>query len=75
MGFKWAGFEVTGVDIAPQPKYPFEFHLSDALEYTEKYGCEYDAIHASPPCQDYTKATKQWKKETMKLRFEFGRTR
>ena len=58
-----AGFDVTGVDIRPQPKNPHRFVLADALEYLAEHGHEYDAIHASPPCQAYTKAGKQWRKE------------
>lgn len=63
MGYHKAGFEVTGVDINPQPKNPHTFVLADALEYLDAHGHEYDAIHASPPCQAYTKAGKQWRKE------------
>lgn len=54
-GYARAGFEVVGVDIAPQPNYPFEFHQGDALEYLAIHGHEFDAIHASPPCQVYSK--------------------
>jgi DNA (cytosine-5)-methyltransferase 1 len=54
MGYHRAGFEVVGVDIAPQPRYPFEFHQGDALEYLAAHGHEFDAIHASPPCQLYS---------------------
>jgi len=54
MGYHLAGFEVTGVDNRPQPRYPFGFIQGDALEYVAEYGHQYDAIHASPPCLDHT---------------------
>jgi len=54
MGYHKAGYEVVGVDINPQPHYPFEFHQADALDYLEAHGREFDVIHASPPCQLYT---------------------
>ena len=57
MGFHLAGFEVVGVDIAPQKRYPFEFVLSDAIEYLKAHGKEFDFIHASPPCQGYSHLT------------------
>lgn len=53
MGYHWAGFEVEGVDIEPQPHYPFKFYLADALEFPLE---GYDAFHASPPCQGYMNA-------------------
>ena len=58
MGYHRAGFDVTGVDLFPQPRYPFEFIQADAVEYLREHGHEYDAIHASPPCQAFTNAQK-----------------
>lgn len=52
MGYHLAGFDVIGVDINPQPNYPFEFHQGDALEWLTERRLEwFAAIHASPPCQ------------------------
>lgn len=58
MGYHRAGFDVYGVDIAPQKRYPFAFERGDALEFLARYGREFDVIHASPPCQRYSKSTK-----------------
>lgn len=56
-GYQMAGFHVTGVDIKRQPRYIGDaFIEGDALEYAAAHGHEYDAIHASPPCQAYTRA-------------------
>lgn len=60
MGYHRAGFEIVGVDIAPQPHYPFVFVQADALEFAEAHGHEFDVIHASPPCQRYSVCTPKW---------------
>ncbi|WP_114937558.1 DNA cytosine methyltransferase [Mucilaginibacter endophyticus] len=60
-GFELAGFDVTGVDLFPQPKHPGEFIQADAIEYVLAHGHEYDYIHASPPCQDASMASMQFR--------------
>lgn len=57
MGYHRAGFEVVGVDIKPQPHYPFPFVQMDALEYGEAFGRTFDAVHASPTCERYSQLT------------------
>jgi DNA (cytosine-5)-methyltransferase 1 len=59
-GYQMAGFHVTGIDIKPQSRYAGDvFIQGDALEYVRAHGREFDAIHASPPCQRYSRGSKQ----------------
>jgi DNA (cytosine-5)-methyltransferase 1 len=58
MGYHRAGFDVVGVDINPQPDYPFVFRLAEAVNYLrlrrDRIRGTYAVIHASPPCQSFT---------------------
>jgi len=56
-GYQRAGFYVVGVDLDPKfgKRYAGdEFHAGDAIEYLKEHGHEFDAVHASPPCQRYS---------------------
>lgn len=72
MGYHRAGFEVVGVDHVAQPRYPFEFVQADVFEFVEEliefvdgsgWPTEFDAIHASPPCQAFSDLQKQNKRK------------
>src|SRR5208337_2039100 len=57
-GYQLAGFCVLGIDNRPQKNYAgCWFHQADALEYVREHGREFDAIHASPPCQKFSVAS------------------
>lgn len=65
-GYADAGFEVIGVDINPQPHYPYTFYQADAMDVLAQLASDgiwqghcvddFDAIHASPPCQEYSQS-------------------
>lgn len=77
-GYIRAGWDVTGIDNAPRHAryYPGRAYTADALEYVATYGHEYDAVHASPPCQFYTRGnakeraggTSKWPRSIPELR-------
>lgn len=76
MGYHQAGFDVIGVDIEPQPRYPFTFHLADALAFVQVHKSwirdNVTAVAASPPCQAYSRAWKIQQREHPDL---IGKTR
>lgn len=63
VGYHRAGFAVVGIDVEPQPDYPFEFHQMDAIRALRhvvehrRGWAGFDAVHASPPCQAFSLAS------------------
>ena len=57
MGYHRAGVDVEGVDLEPQPNYPFKFHQADALTFPLD---GYDAFAASPPCYENSWSARRW---------------
>ncbi|MFG3050928.1 SAM-dependent methyltransferase [Kitasatospora sp. NPDC048239] len=58
MGYWLAGYDVLSVDIADQPRNPFAFIQADAVQFIADHGHLFDLLHASPPCQRYTRCQK-----------------
>jgi DNA (cytosine-5)-methyltransferase 1 len=71
VGYHRAGFDVIGIDLNPQPNYPFEFLQMDALtalceivsDPRTKWG-RFAGIHTSPPCQASSNLTRGTNRET-----------
>lgn len=66
VGYHRAGFDIVGCDNQPQPHYPFEYHHADVFEFLSGWGLDYvrddfDAVHASPPCQAYSRGNNMWR--------------
>jgi DNA (cytosine-5)-methyltransferase 1 len=59
VGYARAGFDITGVDNQLQPRYPFRFWRTDAIDFLLARGHEFDVIHASPPCQRFSDLAKR----------------
>jgi DNA (cytosine-5)-methyltransferase 1 len=67
-GYANAGFNIVGIDMEPQPKYPYPFLQMDALLALDSllkgsylpfgeawHGLnDFTALHASPPCQRFS---------------------
>ncbi len=69
VGYHRAGFDVVGVDLHPQSNYPYEFVQADAIAFgwallnedgPRMFSKEFDAIHASPPCQAHSTLSRMW---------------
>lgn len=66
MGYAAAGFEVMGVDIAEQKRYPYEYLPGVDVLKVEDLNEEFpqaDIFHASPPCQIHSISTKRYRNQ------------
>lgn len=65
-GYHQAGFNLCGIDINRQPNYPYKFIQADVMEFcaNPKFPWhKFSAVHASPPCQSYTRKSANWGRE------------
>lgn len=60
-GYMNAGHEVVGVDINEwcSTRYPGRFYTADALDFINTNADKFDLIHASPPCQAHSVASRR----------------
>jgi DNA (cytosine-5)-methyltransferase 1 len=66
MGYHRAGYRVIGVDLSPQPHYPFEFMQADMMHVLADLAAGRPipgkpmpvAIHVSAPCQGYSQMSR-----------------
>ncbi|MFD9692004.1 SAM-dependent methyltransferase [Kitasatospora sp. NPDC059088] len=63
MGYYLAGYNVLGIDLTDQPRYPFAFVQAEAVAFIAEYGHLFDLAHGSPPCQRYTRCQKIRRRE------------
>ncbi|HZN71414.1 MAG TPA: DNA cytosine methyltransferase [Micromonosporaceae bacterium] len=58
VGYHRAGYDVWGVDLYPHKDYPYRLTVADALDVLTDapFLALFDVIHASPPCQEHTRA-------------------
>jgi len=66
-GYSQAGFDVIAIDIEDHPNNPHHFYQMDWREGLEKFVHLVDAIHASPPCQGYSRTKSLHSNEYDKL--------
>jgi len=53
----WPGCTIVGVDIKPQPHFPFEFIQDDWKNFLQRFGRDFNFIWAGPVCKRYTRMT------------------
>ncbi|MES2394993.1 MAG: DNA cytosine methyltransferase [Bacteroidota bacterium] len=68
-GYIRSGFDCIGVDKDYHKNYPSQMHVCDVFDFLQSYKLNYDAIHASPPCQGYSKL-KHFSKQNTGLHIE-----